>query len=169
MSMLQIWLQLLAPRFGERAFSPSASAVHPHIRGHSKTPGDLCGLCSLHGYFLSCQVSLYSFQLVITYCSASQPASQLRASKFVRPSVGLSRLRSPVRQSVCQRTHRALSPSRPLGVAGGLAKRGSRPTREETDLELELGARRSERGRRWAKGNKAAEGAGTEGGWRGPQ
>ena len=120
---------------------------------------------------------LPSFSLFFSACDYllfSQPASQLHASNLVRPSVGLSRLRSPVRQSVCQRTHRALSPSRPLGVAGGLAKRESWPTREETDLELELelGARRSdssERGRRWAEGNKAAEGAGTEGGWRGPQ
>ena len=132
MSMLQIWLQLLAPRFGERAFSPSASAVHPHIRGHSKTPGDLCGLCSLHGYFLSCQVSLYSFQLVITYCSASQLVSYVQASSFVRRSVCPDSVHLSVSLFVSEPTVR----SRPLAPLvwlvdwrrGGVGRQGRRPT-----------------------------------------
>ena len=164
--MLQIWLQLLAPRFGERAFSPSASAVHPHIRGHSITSGDLGGLCSLHGYFLSCQVSLYSFQLVITYCSASQLVSYVQASSFVRRSVCPDSVRSPVCLSANPPCALALSPPWCgwwTGEEGELADEGG------DRLGAGAGARRSELGRRWAEGNEAVEGAGTEGGWRGPQ
>ena len=133
MSMLQIWLQLLAPLwFGERAFSPSASAAHPHIRGHSVTSGDLGGLCSLHGYFLSCQVSLYSFQLVITYCSASLLVSYMQASSFVRRSVCPDSVHLSVSLFVSEPTVR----SRPLAPLvwlvdwrrGRVGRRGRRPT-----------------------------------------
>ena len=133
MSMLQIWLQLLAPLwFGVRALSPSASAANPHIRGHSITSGDLGGLCSLHGYFLSCQVSLYSFQLVITYCSASLLVSYMQASSFVRRSVCPDSVHLSVSLFVSEPTVR----SRPLAPLvwlvdwrrGRVGRRGRRPT-----------------------------------------